>query len=83
MIEALLRIKTDHLRAMPLLVDLLDANPDLRADLRRDFVVQAIDSARALGEDRPAKKYARKFLEDYAYDPRAGAIQAWLEASAP
>lgn len=81
MIEALLRIKTDHARALPLLVNLLDTNPDLRADLRRDFVVQAIDSARALGKDRIAETYAIIFLEDYAYDPRAGAIQAWLEGS--
>lgn len=83
MIEALLRIKTDHVRALPLLVDLLDTNPELRADLRRDFVIQAIDSARALGEDQLADKYATTFLEDYAYDPRAGAIQAWMEGSAP
>lgn len=83
MIEALLRIKTDHVRALPLLVDLLDTNPELRADLRRDFVIQAIESARALGEDVLAEKYASTFLEDYGYDPRAGAIEAWLEESAP
>jgi tetratricopeptide (TPR) repeat protein len=83
LIEALLRIRTDHARALPILVDLLDSNPKLRADLRRDFVVQAIDSARALGKDRIAEKYAIIFLEDYAYDPRAGAIQTFLEESAP
>lgn len=83
MIEALLRIKTDHARALPILVDLLDTNPDLRADLRRDFVVQAFDSARALGDDHVAEDFAITFVEDYAYDPRAGAIQAWLEVSAP
>jgi tetratricopeptide (TPR) repeat protein len=83
LIEALLRIKTDHIRALPILVDLLDSNPELRADLRRDFVVQAIDSARALGEDRIAADFAARFLKDYAYDPRAGTIQTYLEESVP
>jgi hypothetical protein len=79
LVEALLRIRADHARALPLLVDLLDQAPDLRADLRRDLLIQAVDSARATDRNTIAADFARRFLDDYSYDPRGGAIQAWLE----
>ena len=77
---ALLRLRRDHARAYPLITQCLDAGLVTRVSRINALLLQAAESARALGRDADAIADYRRYLAAFPRDMAADEVHRRLES---
>lgn len=78
--DALLRLHSDHARALPLIAYCLDRDLIVRPPRRGNLLLQAAESARLLHQPQEATRYYRRYLEEYPREFRTDEITRRLQA---
>jgi hypothetical protein len=78
--SALIKLRRDHARAYPLMVACLDAGLVVRAPHLNGLLLQAAESAAALGRPREAADFYARFLAEFPHDSKADEVGRRLAA---
>ncbi len=76
--QALLKLRSDHARALPLIDYCLQHDLVVRPPRKGNLVLQAAESARILGHDETAQKYYRTFIEEFPFDLKTDEVRRRL-----